>query len=118
MRFLKNRQATLTIGAFAIAMLLAAHPALANSSGNPSDFSGVTNFINEAIGMISGPIAKLIALIAIITGAILWMQGREMGEGIKVFGVIAVVLGLIIGAVNLMNVVGGATLGVIVPLCF
>ncbi|GAC1318277.1 MAG: hypothetical protein NVSMB14_16180 [Isosphaeraceae bacterium] len=102
-----------TAAAFAL-VALAPDAALANGSGAGGgggiQFTGVNQSIESAISLMTGPIMKLVAIIAILSGAFMLIQGRELGEGIKVFAILAVTIGLLIGAVNIMSQVGAGVL--------
>ena len=105
-----NRYLPVAVTAAAFALVaFTPDAALANGSGNGAggiQFTGVNESINSAIALMTGPIMKLVAIIAILSGAFMLIQGRELGEGIKVFAILAVTIGLLIGAVNIMSQVG------------
>lgn len=115
-----NRYLPVAVTAATFALIaLAPDIALANGTGNGPgganaiDFSSVNASINAAVGLMTGPIMKLVAIIAILSGAFMLIQGRELGEGIKVFAILAVTIGLLIGAVNIMNGIGADVLAYI-----
>lgn len=113
-----NRYLPVAITAATFALIaITPDVALANGTGGgPAgggtaiDFSSVNASINAAIGLMTGPIMKLVAIIAVLSGAFMLMQGRELAEGPKVLAILAVTIGLLIGGVNIMNGIGADVL--------
>lgn len=84
---------------------MSAHPAMASAVGGGAtntagavDFTYANGAIDSIIKFATGPVAKIIAIMAIIAGAVAFAQGREVSEGLKSLGVIAICIGLLIGA--------------------
>lgn len=89
-------------------MMVSALPAAAadTSYSTMSGLSTVQGAIDDIQHLATGPVARLIAIIAVIGGAIAFSQGREMNEGMKNLGLVAIVIGLLIGVTNLVNSLG------------
>jgi type IV secretory pathway VirB2 component (pilin) len=103
-----KRLSPLSVYCSIVAFFATVAPAMAstaNSSG-PLQINSVTGAINQITSLTSGPIAKLVAVIAIIGGAIAFSQGREINEGLRNLGIIAVVIGLLMAVSSLMGSVG------------
>ena len=119
MRYLVGKVAPyISIIAFAMLFIvLATHPALAstkndNASDGSVNFSFATAAINSIVAFATGPIARIIAILSIISGAVAFAQGRELNEGLKTLGVIAIAIGLLIGATSMFG--GSLSSGVII----
>jgi type IV secretory pathway VirB2 component (pilin) len=93
------------IGFCCFTYLLVAGPARAAGvpAGGVLDLTQATDMLNSVIGFVLGPVAKLVAVLCIIGGALAFAQGREMNEGLKNLGVIAIVIGLLSAASNMVS---------------
>lgn len=95
-----------TLAYFAIIVLASTHGADASGKYTQSgalDLSAASSAIDTIISIATGPIAKFIAVIAVIGGAIGMAQGREMNEGLSKLGLVAFTVGAMIGLTNLFN---------------
>jgi len=88
-----------------VVVAMSAHPAMAAATGGGGantagavDFTYANGAIDSIIKFATGPVAKIIAIMAIIAGAVAFASGREVSEGLKSLGVIAICIGLLIGA--------------------
>ena len=91
----------LTVAVFTLVFLAlntdAASAAAATGPGT-MNFTFASGAITSIIAFATGPVSKIIAILAIITGAVAFAQGREVSEGLKTLGVVAICCGLLIGA--------------------
>jgi type IV secretory pathway VirB2 component (pilin) len=78
----------------------------AGGGGGVLNFTQLTNALADVENFLSGPLAKFLALFSVVVGAIMFFQGREMSEGLKVFGVIAMTIGILVAGVGFFPAFG------------
>ena len=117
MRRLFNKMAPfLGVAAFALVIvILNTHAAMADTGGITStegaiSFSYAEGAIGSIIKFATGPVAEIIAILAVLTGAVAFAQGREVNEGLKTLGVIGICCGLLLGAGHMFASMQGAVL--------
>jgi type IV secretory pathway VirB2 component (pilin) len=96
----------------AVQTIFVAAPAYASTAAaagsNTLDLAAASGMLTSVIDFSTGPVAKIIAILCIIGGALAFSQGREMNEGLKNIGIIAITIGLLVGATSLFGVTVGA----------
>ena len=116
-RLLKKTAPFLGLTALALVIVvLNAHAAMASDGGVGGDAAGAISFsyaegaIGSIIKFATGPVAEIIAILAVLTGAVAFAQGREVNEGLKTLGVIGICCGLLLGAGHMFASMQGAVI--------
>jgi len=108
---LRPKAALLSAAAIVSTAIVAATPTMALAAG--VDDLGLTPHINGFLGILSGPIARLVCAILIIVGVILFSRGHDMGESVKTIGTIALGVAALIVVANVTTTIQGT--GAMIP---
>lgn len=77
-----------------------------------ADNFGISTWLNQWIGLLTGPVAMFIAIICILGGCAMFAQGREGHEGLKNLGMIGIAVGVLAAMPRIWAAFGGATSGI------
>jgi len=99
-------RAMLFIGGLTLALLVMLSPEMAAAQTAIETLEPLEAIIESIIGIMTGPIATGVAIVAVAAIGYMWMSGRmEMGKAVSiVFGMV-----LIFGAANIVNALRGST---------
>jgi type IV secretory pathway VirB2 component (pilin) len=94
--------ALVSIGLCIVALLCIAYPTAGSATTTTStiNFGSTSGAITDFTHFLSGPVAGGIVVLSIIGGAVLFMQGQELSNGLKVVAVVAITIGMVAGATN------------------
>jgi len=99
-------RAMLIVGGLALALIVMLSPEMAAAQTAIETLEPLEAIIESIIGIMTGPIATGVAIVAVAAIGYMWMSGRmEMGKAVSiVFGMV-----LIFGAANIVNALRGST---------
>jgi type IV secretory pathway VirB2 component (pilin) len=103
------RRTALALGSL---VALCARPALASSvcGETQSDFLNIGQYVCGFNSLLTGPIAELISILAILAGAWLFFESGELHRGMKHLGVLVIAIGVIMALPVIMGKISGATI--------
>ena len=98
----ERKAAVLVVVVLAIAL---ATPEPAAASGGGDIFPGLVNFLQAVVDALTGEVAKLLTILAIVVGGILWMVA-DSGTGMRKVAGGIIGAAIVIAAVNFADLMG------------
>ncbi len=97
-----KRYASIALGLLAVAMICILYPTpgSATTTSTTINFGSTTSAISDFQSFLAGPVASIIAVLGIVGGAVLFLQGQELSNGLKVIAVVAITVGMVAGATS------------------
>jgi hypothetical protein len=108
---LRPKAALLSAATIVSTAIVAATPTMALAAG--VDDLGLTPHVNGFLGILSGPIARLICAILIIGAVVAFNRGHDMGETVPKLGVVALGIASLIVIANVTTTIQGT--GAMIP---